>query len=84
MISNQKLLDRPVVVKSCKRRIGIGFKERRGMFRMNLKQHNELVENRGYYLFKLEHPNKHTTLSLIKASEIRYQNNITWSLVIEE
>lgn len=85
MISNcQKLLEYPVVVKSCKEFIGRGFKERKGMFHMDLEQHNKLIEDKGYYLFKVEHSNKHTTLSLVKASEIKHQNNITWSLVMEE
>ena len=78
-----KLLKSPVVVKSCKEFIGMGFRERRGMFRMNRAQHNKLIKDKGYYLFKLEHSNSNTTLSLIKANEIIYQNNITWSSVIE-
>lgn len=82
--NNQKLLEYPVIIKSCRKFIGIGFRERRGMFRMDLEQHNKLIKDKGYYLFKLEHPNKHTTLSLVKASRIKYQNNITWSLVVEE
>lgn len=79
-----KCVNSPVVIKSCKELMGEGFRERKGMFRMNQVQHLELIKQKGCYLFKLEHINHHTTLLLIEASEIVYQNNITWSSIIRE
>jgi hypothetical protein len=77
----EEMLEGPVEVRTCKETIGIGFKEREGMFRMDRGTHDKLVEQEGSYLFLVHFNSGRTLIELIQAKNVKFRRNIPWSTI---
>lgn len=77
----EELVDAPVEVRTCKETIGLGFKEREGMFRMSRITHDRLVREEGSYLFIVHFKDKRTLMLMRQAKDVEFRRNIPWHTI---
>lgn len=75
-------MEGPLAIKTCQETIGHAHKQRKGMFRMDEEEHRRLLDCDGHYLFGVEMKG-YTKLKLIRASDIFFTHNISWTTVFQ-
>ena len=78
----------PINIKKCKYKIRNKIKNetslRYGRFSMNKQFYDFLVEQKGYYLFIVEHLGFTVSAKLIKAKDLKFSNSISWTTILDK
>lgn len=81
----------PITIKKCKYKIKNTRKKehetllmRYGRFTLNKEFHNFLVEQKGYYLFIVEHLGFTVSAKLICAKDLNYSKSISWTRILNK
>ena len=76
-----------VEVKSCQKAIvdrSVRSGWRKGRFVLDINQHNALQNKDGYYFFIVLEDGTLYRSRMVKASQVKYTNNLTWNKVVLE
>jgi len=76
----------PIEIKTCQVTIKTGqanFPERAGRFTLSEKEHEELINHLGYYLFIVKNEGRIYAWKMLEASSISYRRFVQWNKIIE-